>query len=245
MQNVDRDKRMQMAPEVMSQRQAQDQMMKRMEKEGTNAFINLYREFAAQNGADPELKLWGKGSYKEGKIKDKISSVAEGRIDKVKDVYNKSVFDYLRDIGLTLHNIRELNAAGFAYGGGSSNDGSILDESNITINNMTKADIFAMPTDNKAQRMRRTRFISMYNKRVAQAKASQIASSSGDSDLFWNTHNRNNSERIMGDKREKTPTQKNLDYEISQRSLNSKRIEEKLRSGEFKLKFNGDNLGQA
>ena len=90
---------------------------------------------------------------------------------------------------------------------------------------MTKADIFAMPTDNKAQRMRRTRFISMYNKRVAQAKASQIASSSGDSDLFWNAHNRNNSERIMGDKREKTPTQKNLDYEISQRSLNSKRIE--------------------
>lgn len=245
MQNVDRDKRMQMAPEVMSQRQAQDQMMKRMEKEGTNTFINLYREFAAQNGADPELKLWGKGSYKEGKIKDKISSVAEGRIDKVKDVYNKSVFDYLRDIGLTLHNIRELNAAGFAYGGGSGNDGSILDESNITINNMTKADIFAMPTDNKAQRMRRTRFISMYNKRVAQAKASQIASSSGDSDLFWNAHNRNNSERIMGDKREKTPTQKNLDYEISQRSLNSKRIEEKLRSGEFKLKFDGDNLGQA
>ena len=244
MENVDREKRMQMAPEVMSQRQAQDQMMKRMEKEGTNAFINLYREFAAQNGADPELKLWGKGSYKEGRIKDKISSISEGRLDKVTDVYKKTVFDYLRDISLTLRNIRELNAAGFAYGGGSGG-GDTLDESNITINNMTKADIFAMPTDNKAQRMRRTRFISMYNRRVAQVKASQAASSSGDSDAFWNTYNRDNSERMMGDKRRKTPTQENMDYENSQRAANNRRVEEKLRSGEFKLKFNGDNLGQA
>lgn len=246
MQNVDRDKRMQMAPEVMSQRQAQDQMMKRIEKEGTNPFINLYREFAAQNGANPELKLWGKGSYKEGKIKDKISSISEGRIDKVTDVYKKTVFDYLRDISLTLRNIRELNAAGFAYGGGSGGGGGdTFDESNITINNMTKADIFAMPTDNKAQRMRRTRFISMYNRRVAQVRASQAASSSNYSDAFWNTYNRDNSERMMGDKRRKTPTQENIDYENNQRVANDRRVEEKLRSGEFKLKFNGDNLGQA
>ena len=242
MQNVDRDKRMQMAPEVMSQRQAQDQMMKRIEKDGTNPFINLYREFAAQNGSDPELKLWGKGSYKEGKIKDKISSISEGRIDKVTDVYKKTVFDYLRDINLTLHNIRELNAAGFAYG---SSGGDTVDESNITINNMTKADIFAMPTENKAQRMRRARFISMYNRRVAQVRASQMASSSEYSNTFWNSYNRDNSERILGDKRRKTPTQENIDYENNQRASNDKRVEEKLRSGEFKLKFDGDNLGQA
>ena len=242
MQNVDRDKRMQMAPEVMSQRQAQDQMMKRIEKDGTNPFINLYREFAAQNGSDPELKLWGKGSYKEGKIKDKISSISEGRIDKVTDVYKKTVFDYLRDINLTLHNIRELNAAGFAYG---NSGGDTTDESNITINNMTKADIFAMPTENKAQRMRRARFISMYNRRVAQVRASQMASSSEYSNTFWNSYNRDNSERILGDKRRKTPTQENIDYENNQRASNDKRVEEKLRSGEFKLKFDGDNLGQA
>ena len=242
MQNVDRDKRMQMAPEVMSQRQAQDQMMKRIEKDGTNPFINLYREFAAQNGSDPELKLWGKGSYKEGKIKDKISSISEGRIDKVTDVYKKTIFDYLRDINLTLHNIRELNAAGFAYG---SSGGDTVDESNITINNMTKADIFAMPTENKAQRMRRARFISMYNRRVAQVRASQMASSSEYSNTFWNSYNRDNSERILGDKRRKTPTQENIDYENNQRASNDKRVEEKLRSGEFKLKFDGDNLGQA
>ena len=246
MSNVDRDKRMQLAPEVMSQRQAQDQSMKRIEKEGVNPFINLYREFAAQNGADPELKLWGKGSYKEGKIKDKISSVAEGRIDKVTDAFKKTVFDYLRDISLVLRNIRELNAAGFAYGSGSGGGGGdTFDESNITINNMTKADIFAMPTDNKAQRMRRTRFISMYNKRVAQLRAQAAASSSDMSNVYWNAYNRDNSEVMMGDRRRKTPTQENIDYENNQRAANNRRVEEKLRSGEMKLKFNGDNLGEA
>ena len=245
MSNVDRDKRMQLAPEVMSQRQAQDQSMKRIEKEGVNPFINLYREFAAQNGADPELKLWGKGSYKEGKIKDKISSVAEGRIDKVTDAFKKTVFDYLRDISLTLRNIRELNAAGFAYGGGGGGGGDTFDESNVTINNMTKADIFAMPTDNKAQRMRRTRFLSMYNKRVAKLRAQAAASSSEMSNVYWNAYNRDNSEIMMGDRRRKTPTQENIDYENNQRAANNRRVEEKLRSGEMKLKFNGDNLGEA
>ena len=245
MSNVDRDKKMQLAPEVMSQRQAQDQSMKRIEKEGVNPFINLYREFAAQNGADPELKLWGKGSYKEGKIKDKISSVAEGRIDKVTDAFKKTVFDYLRDISLTLRNIRELNAAGFAYGGGGGGGGNTFDESNVTINNMTKADIFAMPTDNKAQRMRRTRFISMYNKRVAQLRAQAAASSSEMSNVYWNAYNKDNSEVMMGDRRRKTPTQENIDYENNQRAANNRRVEEKLRSGEMKLKFNGDNLGEA